>query len=104
MVTRFRCAVLASSTSWGAPADLQRGRRYSIVGNGEIVNHPELRRELEGSFRFRTHSDIETLLASYFAGATTPGFVARACTRRYWDHRAKTLCLARDPLGIKRFM
>src|SRR5690349_20611739 len=39
--------------------------RFWIVGNGEIYNHPALRRELEPHFNFRTRSDIETLLASY---------------------------------------
>src|SRR3954451_15922989 len=32
--------------------------RYAIVFNVEIVNHPQLRRELEGSYAFKTdHSD-----------------------------------------------
>ena len=40
--------------------------RYAIVFNGEIFNHPELRRELEGGYRFQTnHSDTETILAAY---------------------------------------
>ena len=39
--------------------------RYSVVCNGEIVNHLDLRRELEGCFQFRTRSDVETLLACF---------------------------------------
>lgn len=76
--------------------------RYAIVGNGEIVNHPHIRRELEGHYRFSTHSDIETLLASYLrwgddAWLHFEGMYAAAI----WDRQTRTLTLARDPLGIK---
>lgn len=76
--------------------------RYSIVCNGEIYNHPELRRELDPHFQFQTGSDIETLLASYVrwgddAWLRLEGMYAAAI----WDHHARTLTLARDPLGIK---
>ena len=76
--------------------------RYSIVCNGEIVNHLDLRRELEPGYRFRTRSDIETLLAAYLrwgddAWLRFEGMYAAAI----WDRHSKTLTLARDPLGIK---
>jgi asparagine synthase (glutamine-hydrolysing) len=76
--------------------------RWSIVCNGEIVNHPQLRRELEPHFQFRTGSDVETLLAAYIrwgddAWLRLEGMYAAAI----WNHHAKTLTLARDPLGIK---
>jgi asparagine synthase (glutamine-hydrolysing) len=76
--------------------------RYSIVCNGEIYNHPDLRRELEPHFQFKTGSDIETLLASHVrwgndAWLRLEGMYAAAI----WDHWARTLTLARDPLGIK---
>src|SRR5690348_9845308 len=77
--------------------------RHAIVFNGEIFNHPELRRELEGSYRFRTdHSDTETILAAFLrwgdeAWLRLEGMYAVAI----WDRRTKTLTLARDPLGIK---
>lgn len=76
--------------------------RYSIICNGEIVNHPALRRELEGIYPFRTNSDIETLLACFVrwgddAWLRLEGMYAAAL----WDHHTRTLTLARDPLGIK---
>ena len=39
--------------------------RHAIICNGEIVNHRELRREIGQSYAFKTHSDVETLLAGY---------------------------------------
>lgn len=77
--------------------------RYSIVFNGEIYNHPELRRELEGAgYAFTTHSDTETLLASFAhwgddAWLRLQGMYAAAI----WDRAERALTLARDPMGIK---
>jgi asparagine synthase (glutamine-hydrolysing) len=77
--------------------------RHAIVFNGEIFNHPELRRELEGSYAFQTdHSDTETILAAYLrwgdeAWVRLEGMYAVAI----WDKLEKSLVLARDPIGIK---
>jgi asparagine synthase (glutamine-hydrolysing) len=77
--------------------------RYAIVFNGEIYNHLDLRRELEAmGVCFTTHSDTETLLASYLrwkddAWLRLEGMYAVAI----WDRAERTLTLARDPLGIK---
>ncbi|MET0181045.1 MAG: asparagine synthase (glutamine-hydrolyzing) [Novosphingobium sp.] len=77
--------------------------RYAIVFNGEIYNHLELRRELEmQGVRFATHSDTETLLASYArwgddAWPRLQGMYAVAIR----DRAERSLTLARDPLGIK---
>ncbi len=76
--------------------------RFGIILNGEIYNHLELRSELEGGYRFRTHSDTETLLAAYLRWGDDvwlrlEGMFAAAI----WDRSERTLCLARDPLGIK---
>lgn len=82
------------------PIDSADGR-YSIVCNGEIVNHLDLRREL-GSYPFKTHSDVETLLACFVrwgdeAWIRAEGMYAAAL----WDRQTRTLRLVRDPLGIK---
>ena len=76
----------------------------SIVCNGEIYNHHDLRRELtsEGHV-FRTKSDIETIVHCYEQYGCdrflTPlrGMFAFAL----WDDRAGRLTLARDRLGEK---
>lgn len=80
-----------------------RDRRYAIVFNGEIYNHPALRRELEETgVRFRTHSDTETLLQCFIrwgdeAWQRLHGMYAAAI----WDRAERSLTLARDPMGIK---
>jgi asparagine synthase (glutamine-hydrolysing) len=76
-------------------------RRYAVVCNGEIVNHLELRREL-ADYPFRTHSDVETLLAAFIrwgdeAWLRLEGMHAAAI----WDRSSRALTLVRDPLGIK---
>ena len=41
-------------------------RRFVIVYNGEVFNHPALKTELEAAgVRYRTHSDTETVLHLY---------------------------------------
>ena len=77
--------------------------RFGITFNGEIYNHLELRRELENAgITFATHSDTETLLASFVhwgnkAWIRFEGMYAAAI----WDRADRSLTLARDPVGIK---
>ncbi len=79
------------------------GGRWLIVFNGEIYNHPQLRRELEAAGRsFNTRSDTETILVAYQhwgddAWRRLEGMFAVAI----WDREERVLKLARDPLGIK---
>jgi len=74
-----------------------------IVYNGEIYNHPELKRELEAKgHRYRTRCDTETILHIYKDEG-------EACVQRLrgmfafalWDRSRQRLLLARDRLGIK---
>lgn len=82
------------------------GGQLTIVFNGEIYNHMDLRAELERTGRapeWRGHSDTETLLAAIAAWGTeealkrTVGMFAFAL----WDREARTLTLARDRMGEK---
>ncbi len=79
------------------------GGRFTIIANGEIYNHLELRSALVAKgYCFNTHSDTETLLAAYAtwgdeAWLRLEGMYAVAI----WDRQSRTLTLARDPLGIK---
>lgn len=74
------------------------------VCNGEIYNHSELRAGLEARGHvFRTQSDTEVLLHGYEQwgahglAVRLQGIFAFAL----YDTRARTLVLARDPLGVK---
>jgi asparagine synthase (glutamine-hydrolysing) len=85
--------------------------RWVLSYNGEIYNHLELRRALEGSgegavgngFPWRGHSDTETLvecIAAWGLEATlqkSVGMFALAL----WDKKERRLLLARDRFGEK---
>jgi asparagine synthase (glutamine-hydrolysing) len=74
-----------------------------LVFNGEIYNHAELRRELEGlGHRFVTRSDTETVLRGFLEWDTgcferLRGMFAIAL----WTESKNRLVLARDRMGIK---
>ncbi|MFL5863878.1 MAG: asparagine synthase (glutamine-hydrolyzing) [Solirubrobacteraceae bacterium] len=74
-----------------------------VVQNGEILNHLQLREELErDGARFRTSCDTEVLLHMYLRHG--PGFVSRLrgmFALAVWDRPEQRLLLARDPFGIK---
>lgn len=80
--------------------------RYVVVFNGEIYNHLDLRRELEGygsSYEWRGHSDTETLLAGFdvWGIEETLVRVSGMFALASWDRQSCTLSLARDRLGEK---
>lgn len=74
-----------------------------LTYNGELYNFQGLRRELEAEgVRFRGHSDTEVIL--HALGRWGPGSIDRMCgmyALAFYNARARTLLLARDPLGIK---
>jgi asparagine synthase (glutamine-hydrolysing) len=74
-----------------------------VAQNGEILNHLELRAELEQrGVRFRTRCDTEVLLHLYLHHGA--GFVSRLrgmFAFAIWDRRERRLLLARDRFGIK---
>jgi asparagine synthase (glutamine-hydrolysing) len=74
-----------------------------VACNGEIFNFIELRADLEKrGYRFRTHSDTESLLHLYeergleFVEALNGQFAFAL-----WDSRRRRLVLARDRVGIR---
>jgi asparagine synthase (glutamine-hydrolysing) len=74
-----------------------------IVFNGEIYNHRELRRELEGEgVFFRGGSDTELIL-KLFAREGIEGLprLAGMFAFAFWNEASETGFLVRDPLGIK---
>ena len=98
-----RLAIIDLSPAGHQPMTTASGR-WTIVCNGEIYNHRELRRDLEPTgVRFRGHSDTEALAEAIdrwgFDAALqrTNGMFAVAA----WDAQRNRLFLARDRLGEK---
>ena len=82
---------------------LDASGNYSIVFNGEIYNHKELREELSRlGAKFQTQSDTEVILEGYKQWgegclSKFDGMFAFAL----WDGNSRRLLLARDPFGEK---
>ncbi|NDC76353.1 MAG: asparagine synthase (glutamine-hydrolyzing) [Chitinophagia bacterium] len=75
--------------------------RFTLVFNGEIYNHLELRTLLP-EYPFRTQSDTEVILAAFLRWGPS-------CVHRFkgmfayavWDAVERKLCLCRDRMGVK---
>lgn len=100
-----RLAVVDVSPAGAQPMRAVSGR-HTLVFNGEIYNHLNLRAELEKTGRapmWRGHSDTETLLAGFDAWGVQAtvekavGMFAFAL----WDGQERELTLGRDRLGEK---
>ena len=80
-----------------------KGRRYSIVYNGEIYNAPALRAALVGAgIRPRTACDTELVLYSYILyGEDAPCRLNGIFAFCVYDEEEDTLFFARDRLGVK---
>ncbi|MBM3393940.1 MAG: asparagine synthase (glutamine-hydrolyzing) [Betaproteobacteria bacterium] len=78
--------------------------RFVIAYNGEIYNHPALRRELEGlGSQFAGSSDTEVLLAAVEAWGVeaTLGRCVGMFAFALWDRAERSLYLCRDRFGEK---
>ncbi len=76
--------------------------RYVIVFNGEIYNYLELKKELQYSHSFKTHSDTEVLLAAYVLwGEQLLNRLNGMFAFAIWDRTTKALFAARDRFGVK---
>jgi len=80
-----------------------RGATVTVF-NGEIYNHCELRRELEGKgFAFRTRSDTEVIAAALKAWGVNDALLRLRGMFAFavYDTERRSLLLARDRVGIK---
>ena len=72
------------------------------IQNGEIYNYPELRRDLEGRWALRTHTDTELFPYLYREhGADMVSRLRGMFAIGVYDVAGESLLLARDPLGVK---
>lgn len=97
-----RLSIIDLSSDGNQPMSTPDGR-YTIVFNGEIYNHLELRADLEKKgYRYRSRTDTETLLYGYAEyGSDLLGKTLGMHAFAVWDEREKELFLARDAVGIK---
>ena len=97
-----RLAILDLSPAGHMPMTTEDGR-LTIVYNGEVYNHPQLRRELESlGHSFRSNGDTETVLKLYQEyGAQSVRRLNGIFAFAIWDRRDEELFLARDHFGIK---
>jgi asparagine synthase (glutamine-hydrolysing) len=100
-----RLAILELSAAGDQPM-LSASGRYCVVYNGEIYNHPDLRRRLEAEGRapaWRGSADTETLLACIEAWGieATLDRLAGMFAFGLWDRDERALILARDRMGEK---
>ena len=106
VMSHSRLSVLDLSSAGSQPMTSKCGR-YTIVFNGEIYNHNQLKSELENQqvsqIIWKGHSDTEILLAAIQkwslkkALEKTVGMFAFGL----WDHKEHSLSLARDRFGEK---
>ena len=95
-----RLAVFDPSEA-GAQPMTSRSGRVTLVLNGEIYNHPELRRRLPG-FRWRTRTDTEVLVELLEAfGPDVLEHVNGMFAFAAWDLVERRLWIARDRVGVK---
>ncbi len=100
-----RLAILDLSSAGHQPM-ISPCDRFTLVFNGEIYNHLDLRADLElegGHFDWRGHSDTETLLAAlrHWGIEQTLQKLNGMFAFALWDKQEKTLLLARDRMGEK---
>ncbi len=95
-----RLSIIDVSDSGMQPMRTPSGR-YTLVFNGEIYNYKEIREQLS-DYNFTSSSDSEVLLAAWdMWGADCLPKLIGMFGLAVWDHKAKTLTVARDWIGIK---
>ena len=100
-----RLSIIDLSPSGNQPMESQSSE-FTIIFNGEIYNHLELRDELaefKPGILWRGNSDTETILASidFFGIEKTLKKLVGMFSFALWSKKTKTLTLARDRLGEK---
>ena len=99
ILTHERLAIVDPAS--GRQPILSADGQLILAANGEIYNHRELRKGLEGSYDFQTRSDCEVILALYEKEGTA--FLDRLngiFGFALYDLRNERYFIARDHMGI----
>ncbi|MDH5180555.1 MAG: N-acetylglutaminylglutamine amidotransferase [Gammaproteobacteria bacterium] len=82
---------------------VDEGLGLTIVFNGAIYNYPELRRQfIAEGYTFQSDGDTEVIIKAYHKwGERCPEYLHGMFAFAIWDHKKKSLFLARDRMGIK---
>jgi asparagine synthase (glutamine-hydrolysing) len=96
-----RLSIIDTSAAGHQPMISACGK-YSIIFNGEIYNHLQLRRQLSNAVTFRGYSDTESILY-YLAKHGIRGVkdFNGIYSLAFLDMEENKLFLARDPFGVK---
>ncbi|MFC2130173.1 asparagine synthase (glutamine-hydrolyzing) [Bacteroidota bacterium] len=97
-----RLSIIDLSDAGNQPMSTSDGR-FTIVFNGEIYNHKDIRKELEAKgYKYRSGTDTETILYGFKEWGKD---IVRKMTGMWgisiWDDEKKELFCARDRIGIK---
>ena len=76
--------------------------RNVITYNGEIYNYKEIRHSLKTTWKFRSQSDTECILAAYSKyGMECVNYLRGMFAFTIWDQKSNSLFCSRDRFGIK---
>jgi len=96
-----RLAIMDLSPMGHQPMTSRDGR-FTMIFNGEIYNHLELRAEILPGLEFKSTSDTETILYAYIQiGAALFPKLNGIFALSIFDNLTKEIVIARDQFGIK---
>jgi len=96
-----RLSIIDLSPRGRQPMSDSEGKIW-IVYNGEVYNFPDLRKELEKKYTFRSRTDTEVLIYLYKDyGKDMVHKLRGMFAFAIWDENKKELWLVRDRMGIK---
>lgn len=78
-----------------------KDKKHILAVNGEIYNHEDLRKQLDGSYEFQTHSDCEVILPLYKnKGVDFLEDLNGIFSFAIYDEEKDAYMIARDHIGI----
>lgn len=105
LMIHTRLAVIDPETGCQPMSFKSKGRRLTLVYNGELYNTAEIRKELESlGYKFSTNSDTEAVLLAFAEwGEKCVDRLNGIFAFAVWDENKKRLYAARDRIGVKPF-